>query len=501
MSDDKKNKGLDDSRPLLPAELKLAIREEIEKEFTRQLAVIKDWIQLGLKIVGVGLVVLTATFTVFGLTTWQDIKKNASAEVQRQAEALITKADSETSVKQNLDDLLNRATVATTLAELATHPLHRRELHPVDWQRISMWLRRETLPNEDFVSALQVLDSQSGERKQHDAHDFISDMLLAENQSKFSWLQRQPEKRSAILQAFHDKGIGNSATRIALSDETEDLRKAAIVYLREIKYTEAATSVLKVIQNTNAGVLHSEALVTVATLNPATPGFRQEVDKLMATVPVTDETDVAVRILLAMWSPRAPLDLSPPGSDDPSRFDVSVALIEFILSHNGIIRFMRAHDPVQEPRWNFSDISWTLKRGAYGTVIPMNTEEFRALRVYWFLLESYAEKQDFAKLKVLLPHLENPSWSCCNVELSFADPKTELTVSETVDGQMTQLILPASANTVEVLGADTKALMIQWRSSKSGDHWHSGITSDLKGKNLHFSLSTPEPTAAVRSLH
>ncbi len=466
---------------IIPADVQLAIRDEIEKEFTRQLAGIKDWTALGFKIIGVGILVLTATFTVFGLTTWKDIKRDAGEEVRRQAETLITKTDSEISVKQTLNDLVNRTVVASELVWQASHPDHRRDLPPANWEKLSNWLRVEALLRDDFEATLQVLDLQSPERKQHDANAFLAEMLSASNQSQYSWMRKQPDKRLAIMSNFHQIDLGNAAARLAESDDSETLRKAAVIYLREINYAEGSPTAEEVIRNTLAGPLQNEAYVTTAALNPATPGFIHDAESLMSITSVTDQTETAVAMLGAMWPPTSASAPVPPFATE--RAKLSGELIDYILSNDGFIAFTRQHDPILEPRWNFSDISWTLKHGAISTRIPMSPQAFTAMRIYWFLLKQYAQANNFLKLERLLPIFEKPS--CCYVVLSSPDPGQVLRVKDS-NGQFTDLTLGRS--TTRVVSADSNGLHLEWHEGRSGEDWKSGNVSDLRGKDLYFSL-------------
>ena len=91
------------------------VREEVDRQLSTQRQVFGDAVGLATKIVGVAFALLIGIFTLFSLTTWKDIKAETAAIVRKQTEELIKGADAETGVKSALNNLMNRAVVASTI--------------------------------------------------------------------------------------------------------------------------------------------------------------------------------------------------------------------------------------------------------------------------------------------------------------------------------------------------------------------------------------------------
>jgi hypothetical protein len=73
---------------------------------------------LALKIIGAAFALLIAMFTIFGLTTRQDVSKVSTEYMKGQVDSLVNGADKESGVKQILNDLVKHAIVDSKLAKL-----------------------------------------------------------------------------------------------------------------------------------------------------------------------------------------------------------------------------------------------------------------------------------------------------------------------------------------------------------------------------------------------
>jgi len=86
----------------LSAEIQRLVRNEVEAQLAKEQKLLKDSVGLAAKIIGAAITIFLAIFTIFGLTTWRDIKQETTQIVKKQAEELIQKADSETSASSRL---------------------------------------------------------------------------------------------------------------------------------------------------------------------------------------------------------------------------------------------------------------------------------------------------------------------------------------------------------------------------------------------------------------
>jgi hypothetical protein len=92
----------------VPPEIRAVIQAEIRDQLDRERAILRDAGSLALKIVGGAFALLLAIFTIFGLTTWKDIASQTVAYMKQRVDGLIQNSDSESGVKQTLNDLVNR---------------------------------------------------------------------------------------------------------------------------------------------------------------------------------------------------------------------------------------------------------------------------------------------------------------------------------------------------------------------------------------------------------
>ena len=170
--------------------IEVLVTTEVQKQLDRELALLKDAGRVALKVIGVACAVLLAILTVFGLTAWKDIKKEAIEIVKSRTEDLIQKSDSEIGVKQTLNNLVNRAIVSSALTSLKLGRTKVFELTQNEWNRLRAWLKDENLNIQDFADVLDILEDQSWERKTSDANSFLSEMLNPSNSSTYQWIKK-----------------------------------------------------------------------------------------------------------------------------------------------------------------------------------------------------------------------------------------------------------------------------------------------------------------------
>jgi hypothetical protein len=196
-------------------------------------------------------------------------------------EELIQSSNSETGVKQTLNNLVNRAIVSSALISSKREADEDFVLPKNEWDRLRVWLKIESLDIQDFSDALAVLNTQPWERKKSDANSFLSEMLNSLSGSLYQWIKKQPEKQMAIMHNFMLADMGASAIEIAMSSSaSEDLRITAIRYIKELFYLDAFDKLIG-LASTAGGGLKEEALVTCAVLKPTHPRFTKEITKLL----------------------------------------------------------------------------------------------------------------------------------------------------------------------------------------------------------------------------
>jgi acyl transferase domain-containing protein len=179
----------------ISSDMKAMVQAEIRDQLDRERAILREAGSLALKIVGGAFALLLAIFTIFGLTTWKDVAKQTTDYMKQRVDALIQNSDSETGVRQTLNDLVNRAIVAAELTSLSHQAGKNLDLPKFEWDRLRAWLKTESLETQQFEDTLAILNAQSAERKKADANGFLSEMLNPTDTSAYRWIVRQPQKR------------------------------------------------------------------------------------------------------------------------------------------------------------------------------------------------------------------------------------------------------------------------------------------------------------------
>ena len=154
--------------------LEALVAAEVKRQLDTERSLIKEASGIALKIIGVAFALLFGMFTLFGISTWKDIKREATDYVKRQIEELIQKSDSETGVRQQLNDLFNRAIVSSSVVRIRRNPHLEFELQRNEWNRLKSWIKNENLETQDFQDVLAVLNAQSPVRKALDTHSLFS---------------------------------------------------------------------------------------------------------------------------------------------------------------------------------------------------------------------------------------------------------------------------------------------------------------------------------------
>jgi hypothetical protein len=102
--------------PSVEHEIRALVAAEVQMQLDRERAILKEAGSIALKVIGGAFATLLAILTVFGLTTWKEIAKVTTEYMKLRVDDLVQKSDSETGVKQVLNDLVNRAIVSSELA-------------------------------------------------------------------------------------------------------------------------------------------------------------------------------------------------------------------------------------------------------------------------------------------------------------------------------------------------------------------------------------------------
>ncbi|AXQ29402.1 hypothetical protein D0B54_12180 [Solimonas sp. K1W22B-7] len=282
-------------------ELEALIRREVEAQLQKEKSLLKETVGLATKIMGAAVVVFFAAATIAGIASWAELKGLVRKAVIEKAESLIEKANTETSLRDTLRDLLNRTVVAANLAEQKNKGVESLELSTVDWERLRQWIQLPELPREDFANALSVLSAQNQERREKDANLFLSDMLGA--QPPFQWMRKQPEKIHTILDAFEQQSMGSAALGLVRSDEvSEKIRIAAAKYVAKVGFTSGVDKLLVAYSESGTGPLKEEVLMTLVTLGENRADVGDLLKKIISERPTEERVETIVRILKSMAS-------------------------------------------------------------------------------------------------------------------------------------------------------------------------------------------------------
>jgi len=389
--------------PKLTDPQRVAIREEVEAVLDREL----KWVNLSLKI-------LFGIIVALGIYTYWDLNRKVGRIVTERVDALLKSADSETSVKRTLDQLVNRSVITAYLiaAKRPDTPLvnkavtlprrHAREVNLSfdEWTRLRDWIRDEKLGQRDFADALVVLGAQEEVRTRKDAEEILAEMLDPPLRSRHRWMADDSRKRMAILQDFARPGLGAAALEVAAAaKDPRELRIAAMTYIQAVHYKEAFPRLWTMAAKMDDDDLDRQALYTCASLDPLNGEVAEVVDRIVSlpTVNVTDRVvERSIKLATAIWyapvSDQTPDQLRP--KIEEARFDVAKRLLARAFTGERSFVAVLA-----------SGVLVVYVNSKYGPyeAFGAQAEEFSQLRPYWSLLEDAAAAGDVNRLGWLAP--------------------------------------------------------------------------------------------------
>ncbi|EJB01748.1 hypothetical protein Rleg9DRAFT_0488 [Rhizobium leguminosarum bv. trifolii WSM597] len=485
-------------------QMKQMIREEVEAQLAKEQQIVKDSINLGLKIVGAALALFLAMFTIFGLTTWQQIKDQTAAIVQQEAKSLLIKENSEANAAQTLTDLLNRTVITFTIANREKKAKEEGKIYPDsyvgladleknDWTRLRDWILQEDLPLQDFTDVLALLNAQSEDRRKADADLLLSEFLDPSKTSKSDWIVRQPEKIDAILSMFKHKDLGYAATNLALSsNHTDSVRAKAAVYIREVGFADGVDKLIAGYDQLPEGRAKREVLVTCFSMKPDLAAVMERIKALSAGPLSQDGLETVAQLL-----PTIPRNYPPRWN--PNNFNgLSGVTEDLILNAAKAGLFVTFGDPgnpnpvLTSPYFDL----WIVRDGG-AMAEPgarMTGMDFKQVYPYWNLLERLASSGDVNDLGYLFPRGSMTSFSKHIMAIS-AEPGATVTIQR--DSSSKEVVELATLTQPFVFSSHVfkePAAEIAW-TDEQGTLTHGELIA-LKGSGFSFSI---EPVDAEAS--
>ncbi len=284
------------------------VSDLVKKNVDNELKHIKDSTTFALKILGFSLFILFSLFTLFGVRTLFDIEKYVESYVSEKVDDLVLDKDSNVGVKKQLNNLLNEATLHTNLIKTGS----KNDIDEVlnlnvnEWERLKNWLKEPDESLQNFSDILFVLNNQENKRKRIDANSLISKLLVPPEDSSFSWMDNDPEKKNKILDIFVSKDLGRVALELVKSEKkvSNNLKIKALRYLRqpEVFYEEAFHElVIHISDIKNNGreidALLAELILTAITLKPANSSSIEIVNNILEEDEFTQKTNLIARLL------------------------------------------------------------------------------------------------------------------------------------------------------------------------------------------------------------
>jgi hypothetical protein len=461
--------------------IKSLIAAEVERQLDKERAIIKEASGIALKIIAGAFALLLAIFTVFGLTTWKDVAKETTSYMKVKVDDLIQKADAETSVKQTLNDLVNRTIVAAELTAIKRGD-GKLVLPKYEWDRLRSWLKTENLGSEEFSDALAILGAQGEERKKADANGFLSEMLNPTDASPYRWIRKQPEKRTLILSNFKHVDMGASAFELARSTTlSQETRIAAVKYLGDVNYVDSFEGLLALSSKMEDGELKMQLLVTCAKLRPAHSAFTATMKALVTqSTPNALMTSANVVQQLAEYPSFA--------SDDGNVVSATLKqLLSFILKNGGFISIeyldytlYGRNDVYATGHWKTTLWVPTDKVGGARSGVDLGPpRKLQNLEQYWELLREAANAGDEPAMRnlVLRPSFRPAPSPEVSVQLGLGST-SEIVVK--VDSDEKQRILTQK---------DTRDVLLSSASRNGGAlkvHWVDQEKRTLEGTVVQF---------------
>ncbi|MGL4961967.1 MAG: hypothetical protein ACRC67_12090 [Inquilinus sp.] len=385
------------------------IRDEVERQFSKEQQLLKDSVFLSAKIIGFSIIIFLGIFAVFGVSTWNDIKKQVSDIITQQTELLIRNEDESTNLKDTLTSLLNKSIVSSYLISKEKSI----DLNFSDWKRLQDWIKRKELPLQDFSDTLSVLNRQSEERRKAIANQILSEMLSPNWESPYIWIKKQPEKTTSIIENFHHHDLGLSAIEIIESNSTsQQNRLLAADYVRDVKFVDGFDRIFADYQKLPWGVMKRKLLITCTSLKPDDARIGNELEKILSDEPSFGnvQTIVSALEILNRLSTRSELY----GID--RRFvELKGAMLRYAVK-NGLRFYVLFLGDLDHPipmansddEWNAHFRIGTLGFDDSGLPEPLDVlfeiSDFKQFKEYWDLLSLTASSEDseFSDVKQLL---------------------------------------------------------------------------------------------------
>jgi hypothetical protein len=474
------------------------VAAEVQKQFDRERSLFRDSANIALKIIGGAFALLVAIFTIFGLTTWKDIAKETTEYMKTKVDELVQKSDSETGVKQTLNDLVNRAIIDSELTSLKRNADKELGLPKFEWDRIRAWLKLESLGNQEFSDALAVLNAQADERKKADANSFLSEMLNPTDTSPYSWIRKQPGKRIAIMSNFLHADMGSSAIELARSVAmSEEMRIAAIQYIREIRYVDGFDKLFTLIPNMEDGKLKTETFITCAVTRPSNPRFIAEVTKLTAQ-PTTNSLEIAAKIIQELLKPSKSFQSE---SEKSAGVDLEKQLLKFAFDNGGYISF--DSDRISQMRLRSSSLGtadrallWipTDIRSATGFFLGL-VDQLEKFNAYFALLADAANSGDDKAIRATLPLLRRTDNNAAVPYLRIGLGSTSEIVVNVANSKEQRILRQPDLREIRLIihGGKSDPIGITWIQN---DQKHlDGTILKFSGGGFNFSIEQPSRNA------
>jgi len=397
-------------QPLSEAQIAEIVRAQVEAQFAKENQLLRDSVGLAAKIAGAALALFLAIFTLLGISTWRDIRKDTSSIVAREARALIDKGGSGANVEETLNALMNKALVSATLTKISRDgSAEVLELSANDWSRLKAWVKHEDLEEQDFKDALAVLNAQPRDRKASDANGFLSEMLDPPQQSPYRWMVRQPEKTEAILSIFKHQALGAAAVEIVKSQRASDtIRVKAAEYVSSVRFSEGVDDLVRAYDSLPEGRPRESVLIACWELAPDNAQVQAITRKVLASTQTADSTRFVGRLIASSSRPR--FTTSEEEALAPLKREMLIHGIKhgiaFRLSEPpdgaGEMAFRSSlEDPKPRPLPRVSIWARTSRSSASGAD-ALSLAELERSRVYWDLLGELASRGDLTGFSRLL---------------------------------------------------------------------------------------------------
>jgi len=464
------------------------VRLEVEKQLKKELEFLKTSISLAIKIVTASFVVLGAMFVLFSIKSWGDIVEQTRSLVADRVDALLVAENDTSNVKDRLDDLVNRAFVASMLTEYARidaehgAPLDGFDpgaplVSEVSIERLRRWIRRDDLSEDDFGDALAVLV------RQHEI-DPIMPVLIAMvggEPGTTGQTKARPAKVAEILRQVQSKEIAAEATAIIAGRKFDDgVIMRCVRYVADQGFIEAVGALSDYYDHLRWGNL-DKALTLIAMAraaggyaDPAVLARLDEIDKLMPTV--AGASGVALALFVADYTPNSAADRA-----------VASRLVAMLAKRG--LKVNTADSPAKPGRTG-SETGVGFSMSLTGTGYFLRKEEWAKKTGYWVYLAELADRGQIAELAEMLPAstMRTPAQAVLEVSARQSGPTITTEKGTIIDLSSNGPVLlrrgPMSSTKLLVTFPDKPSEVVQ----------------SLKGTGFLFKLSGFMPNTAAEEI-